>query len=88
MGSVYYRDFILGAEYLLDGKCGFKTLKFIKVTPKGFNLIDINTNKCFFKTHLYSKIWYGKEIPKGFTEVKCVAVPTGFYFTKKETTNV
>ena len=37
--------------------------EFIKVTPKGFNFLNLETNKCVFKHHLYTKRYVGKEIP-------------------------
>jgi hypothetical protein len=90
MKSVYFRNFKLGQHYYFQGQYSYKILRFIQVTPKGFNFLDEKTNKCFFKSHLYSKLWYNKELPKEFTEVKVVAVPEGFYFTEiiEEKTNV
>jgi hypothetical protein len=33
------------------------------VTPKGFNLLDVKTNKCLLKSHLYCHNWSHKDIP-------------------------
>jgi len=40
--------------------------EFIKVTSKGFNFLNLETAKCMFKNHLYSKRYAGKGklIPK------------------------
>jgi hypothetical protein len=38
--------------------------KFIKVTRKGFNLLNVATNKCICKSHLYAPKYSGKDIPK------------------------
>lgn len=40
-----------------------KPVRFIKVTPKGFNLLDEITNKCVLKRHLYDQQYSGKPIP-------------------------
>lgn len=47
-------NFRLGYEYLVwwDYKDKMR-VKFIKVTPKGFNLLNLDTNKCIIKRHLY-----------------------------------
>jgi len=41
--------------------------EFIKVTPKGFNLLVVYTAKCLLKHHLYAKKYTGKTIPIGKT---------------------
>ena len=54
-----YEDLKLGTIYRVYwenfgwGKCRFYTAKFIKVTPKGYNFLDLETNKCILKQHLY-----------------------------------
>ena len=40
-----------------------KILKFIKVTKKGFNFLDIKASKCVLGRHLYARKFSGKEIP-------------------------
>jgi hypothetical protein len=37
--------------------------KLIKVTPKGFNLLDEETNQCLLSHHLYCKKWCNKPMP-------------------------
>jgi hypothetical protein len=54
--------------------------RFIKVTPKGFNLLDLESNRCFFKQHLYSREWNHKEIPEPIHRVKNVPVHNAFQF--------
>jgi len=39
------------------------TVKFIKVTAKGFNFLNLETSKCIFKRHLYSKDFVGIDVP-------------------------
>ena len=43
--------------------------KFIKVTRKGFNFLNIETSKCILRSHLYAKDMAGKEFPKDIGEV-------------------
>ena len=60
---------VLGRTYLvrvLSNKV--RILKFIKVTPKGFNFIDESTSKCAFKSHFYDRNYVGKKIPRKETE--------------------
>ena len=65
----YYTTLSLGEEYIVTtryfGKItGSKACRFIKVTTKGFNLLDLETNRTILKTHLYMKGMQGKEYPK------------------------
>ena len=76
--NIYFRNFKLGAFYAWK----HRIFQFIKVTPKGFNLLEVQTHKCFFRKHLYSKVWTGKDIPHNITEVKNCAVPDMFTFTE------
>jgi hypothetical protein len=39
--------------------------RFIKVTRKGFNILDLDTSRCVLKRHLYMKGMGGKEFRKG-----------------------
>jgi len=55
--------------------------KFIKVTRKGFNFLDVNTNQCVLKHHLYARGMAGKEFPKNISEVK-VWIPSIFDIEK------
>lgn len=46
----------LGEEYYVwpNSKPRFKTrVKFIQTTNHGFNMLNVNTNKCILKNHLY-----------------------------------
>jgi hypothetical protein len=75
----YYRSFKLGATYACNGKL----FKFIKTTPKGFNLLNLQTNRVMFMNgHLYSKNWSHKEIPEPITIVKNVRINSAFIFTE------
>jgi len=40
-----------------------RTVRFIKVTPKGFNFLDEQNHKCVLKQHLYDMNYSGKPIP-------------------------
>jgi hypothetical protein len=60
----YDKKMKLGSDYMVrkDGK--WYLCRFIKTTRKGFNLLDLNTNKCLrIPGHFYAKKWSGKEIP-------------------------
>lgn len=37
--------------------------KFIKVTRKGFNLLNVETDECLMRQHLYAKGYGGKPLP-------------------------
>lgn len=81
--DVYFRSFKLGALYQTLYN---KVVKFIKVTPKGYNLLDIETNKCIMRHHLYSRDFSYKEIPENVTKLHNVAIRNGLIF--KELKNV
>lgn len=55
----YFRNFELGKTYTvsirLDNGHYMTTTghRFIQVTPKGFNFLDVNNHKCIFKGHFY-----------------------------------
>lgn len=76
---IYHRNFKLGQRYVTRGG---QVLKFIKVTPKGFNLLIEDQHRCFFKQHIYSKDWANKVMPPfdEINEVKNCAIPDGFWF--------
>jgi hypothetical protein len=60
----YQKKMRLGSDYMVRMSGNWHLCRFIKVTPKGFNLLDLKTNKCIKKDHLYTKKWRGKVIPK------------------------
>lgn len=69
--------FTLGEDYIitLDWFNPIPILcRFIKTTRKGFNLLDLGTSKCILKTHMYSREWSGKDIPRKETTFK-VKIP-------------
>ncbi len=86
---IYFRSFELGKTYLTYIFREAIIVKFIKVTPKGFNLLNVATNKCILKSHLYSKDFSNKEIPNDVKIFKNIAVPDCVYLTeiKKEAFN-
>jgi len=48
------RKLILGAHYNVKFKWGNSVLcKFIQPTNRGFNLLNVKTNKCVLRNHLY-----------------------------------
>ena len=52
-----------------------RLVKFIKTTKKGFNLLDLTTNKCVVMgAHLYSRKWSHKDIPRDVKTFK-VKIP-------------
>ena len=57
-------------------------LIFVKVTRKGFNILDLNTNRMILKHHLYGVGMGGKEYPKkGAITVK-VRIPVNYRISK------
>jgi len=61
-----YISVTLGKEYRVHG-AGLgpfgRVGKLIKVTSKGFNLLDESNNICLLKHHLYCKEWSRKQVP-------------------------
>jgi len=73
----YYRKFELGRDYVIPSRSANPTIvRFIKVTPKGFNLLNLRTNKCILKSHLYDRQFVGKDkkVPRD-VEFLTVTVP-------------
>ena len=58
-------DVTLGRDY--EMRIFGKTLavRFIKVSPKGFNFLNLKTSRCVLKTHVYDRKYVGrdKEVP-------------------------
>lgn len=56
----------LGVEYDLRWKSDKKSIrhKLIQVTDKGFNFLNLETNKCILKRHLYPSKWKGLDLSK------------------------
>ena len=48
----------LGDEFICDGR----TIRLIRVTRKGFNLLWVEGHRTVLKHHLYAKGWGGKRI--------------------------
>ena len=49
LGCRYTVSVILSNKFILTST----GLRFIKVTPKGFNFLDDDKNKCVFNSHFY-----------------------------------
>ncbi len=75
--DVYFRSFKLGSLYNTPFN---RIVKFIKVTPKGYNLLDIKTNKCIMRHHLYSRDFSHKQIPEDKKVLNNIAVPNWLWF--------
>jgi hypothetical protein len=64
--SGHYQDLELGKTYMVsirlnNGRYLSTTgLRFIQVTPKGFNFLDVNNHRCIFKGHFYRSNKYKK----------------------------
>lgn len=62
----YFKDLKLGGYYSIQARMNrdfliiSDKLRFIKTTPKGFNFLDENTNKCIFPQHFYKSNTVGK----------------------------
>ena len=69
-----YETFTLGELYVVKWSSFSKAkeylCKFIKVTPKGFNLLNMSTNKCIMRRHLYDRKYSGKVIPHSDVKFK------------------
>jgi len=88
MRAFYYRSFELGKLYFLYTHKNGKIVKFIKVTRKGFNLLDIATNKCVLKQHIYSRDLCNKDIPENMTVFKNVLLPDSIYLNELKQENI
>lgn len=75
MKEFVYRNFIENTYYVIWYWWNKKHFcKFIKITEKGYNFLDLNTGKYLFKKHLYanklnhfyvsSKLCYSTELTK------------------------
>jgi hypothetical protein len=66
--------FKLGEEVYIHGaRC-----KFIKVTKKGFNFLNLYNNRCKFYHHFYDRKWVGKIIPSKVNTFD-ITMPYGGY---------
>jgi len=54
----------LGKDYMV-GTTALSKCRFIQPTKKGFNFLNLETNKCIFKHHLYAAGLQIKPLPKG-----------------------
>lgn len=70
MKTVFPNDFCklpvkLGEQFIYKfNRTHTCVVKFIKVTPKGFNFLNVETNKCILKRHVYDPNWSRKKIPE------------------------
>lgn len=54
----------LGEDYWVSNWNKFYLCRFIKVTPKGYNFLNLETSKCLFPRHIYvtkndeTKFWF------------------------------
>jgi hypothetical protein len=59
-----YMTLTLGDDFAIAGWRRIRpNCRFVKVTPKGFNFIDLDTNRTILKSHLYMKGMSGKTFP-------------------------
>jgi hypothetical protein len=59
---MYSKKMRLGSCYLVKLNGKWHLCRFIKVTRKGFNLLDVNTNRCLkLNGHLYAPKWRDKK---------------------------
>ena len=72
--AIFYMTFTLGEEYWVKWGRKWVLCRFIKVTRKGFNLLNLETHKCLVRHHLYGRGLAGKPIPVHYTTFTC-AVP-------------
>jgi len=68
-------DITLGDEITVYGWGLQENCRFVKVTRKGLNILNLDTNRMLFRRHLYSRKMVGKEYPeRGNFKVK-VQIP-------------
>jgi len=60
----YYSPSVMGLT------CRRLICRFVKVTPKGFNLLNLETSKCILRSHLYCQKWVGKDVPPKETKFR------------------
>jgi hypothetical protein len=61
----YERTFNLGDDLVfIRGNKVHLNCRFVKVTRKGFNILDLDTNRCLLQKHLYGKGMGNKEYAK------------------------
>ena len=56
-------ELTLGEEYMV-GYNKMCRCRLIKTTAKGFNFLNLETNKCILKQHLYARGFFTNPIPK------------------------
>lgn len=61
--QIRYRTFVLGNDYIVYYPRRTAICRFIKVTRKGFNFVDLTTSRCIFKRHVYAPKYSHMEIP-------------------------
>ncbi len=65
-------DLDLGDEYFIYARNGGIRCQFIKVTPCGYNFLNLDTSKCVLKKHLYPSKKDGKFFVSRFLENKTI----------------
>jgi len=66
-GTSVQHTLTLGRDYLVSTgrdprQSGWKVCRFIKTTPKGFNLLNLDTSKCVSQRHYYTREFQGTGI--------------------------
>jgi len=56
-------ELTLGEEYMVGFSNTMAKCRLIKTTAKGFNFLNLETNKCVLKQHLYAKGYFTNPIP-------------------------
>lgn len=64
------------------GRCK-PNCRFVKVTRKGFNIVDLDTNRCLLKKHVYAKGMGQKEFPSRGPITGTFLVPSYFAIVVK-----
>lgn len=75
----FSRTLVLGSRFHWNGF----TLRFVKVTKKGFNFLVENSNECLLDGHLYYSKWSGKKIPEGENVFHFMRIPEELKNMKK-----
>lgn len=76
-GHANYSAKLATGDDLVIWSCGkhFPNYRFIKVTRKGFNILNLDTDRCILKRHLYDKGMSHKEFSHNGTIKETFWIP-------------
>lgn len=85
---LYYKNLNLGDDLeVRTGRTIYSNCRFIKVTRKGFNILDLDTDRTILKKHVYAKGMGNKEYPNHGSIAGSFLIPEHVQITVKPKTN-